>query len=250
MGDETQKCAYCGEPKTPSAEIEGRPVGYRCIPCEEKREKEIQERLEERARIRREAELQERIKTRLDCCGIGERFAGMVFSDYKPTDKKAEKILADCISYTESFTGKSGGSLLMIGSPGTGKNMLAAIICQELIKKDFECKHTTAMKLVRKIKDSWRDKEESEQNVINRMVLPHLLVIDEIGVQFGSATEQLYLTEVINERYEKRRPTILISNLKLSELTAIMGERIIDRFHDDGSKLMVFAWESYRRRAK
>lgn len=103
------------------------------------------------------------------------------------------------------------------------------------------------MKLVRRVKDSWRNKEESEQTVIDSFVLPSLLVIDEIGVQFGSATEQLYLTEVINERYEKRRPTILISNLKLSQLTEVMGERVIDRFYDDGSKFLVFDWPSYRR---
>lgn len=169
----------------------------------------------------------------------------MTFDDYKPTCNNAARVLEACQDYVEAFG--IGASLMMIGSPGTGKNMLAAIIGQELIKREFLFLHTTAMKLIRKVKDSWRNKEQSEQDVISSFVAPDLLVIDEIGVQFGSATEQLYLTEIINDRYEKRRSTILISNLKLSQLAEVMGERAIDRFYDDGSKILVFDWSSYRR---
>jgi DNA replication protein DnaC len=174
----------------------------------------------------------------------------MVFGNYNPTCQRAAKVKADCQEYVSGFKANAGNSLMMVGSPGTGKNMLAAIICQDVVKKGFTALHTTAIKLVRRVKDSWRNKEESEQAVIDYFVTPDLLVIDEIGVQFGSQTEQLYLTEVINDRYERRRPTILISNLKLSQLSDVLGERVVDRFYDDGSKMMVFDWESYRRRAK
>lgn len=225
-----------------------------CPTCSEVREAEYQRQQAEQDRIQNErAErnrldaMQRRITQNLNSCSIGERFIGMTFDDYKPSCDKAKKVLASCMEYTRTFSDKSGANIMMIGSPGTGKNMLAAIVCQEIIKKDFACLHSTAMKLVRKVKDSWRDKEQSEQKVIDSFVAPALLVIDEIGVQFGTPTEQLYLTEIINERYEKRRPTILISNLKLSQLTEVMGERVIDRFYDDGSKFLVFDWPSYRR---
>lgn len=219
----------------------------RCLPCSDKEQAEATAK-----RIEKEAEAAEfmrrrREHNRMAECGIGPRFSGVTFADYAPTCNEAVKVLAQCQSYVDNFGSGKGESLLMLGSPGTGKNMLAAAICLALIKKDFGCISTTAIKLVRKIKASWADKTINEQTIIDSMVAPHLLVIDEIGVQFGSATEQLYLTEIINERYEKRRPTILISNLKLSELTAVMGERVIDRFYDDGSKLMVFSWGSYRR---
>jgi DNA replication protein DnaC len=171
----------------------------------------------------------------------------MTWENYKPVSAHAEKVFIECKAFAENFDSKSGKNLLLIGSPGTGKNMLAAIICQELIKKAFTCSHTTAIKAVRRIKDSWRDKEEGEQEVIDSFIKPSLLVIDEVGVQFGSPTELLYLTEVINERYEKRRPTILISNLTIKQLEEIIGHRIMDRFYEDGSKFLVFNWQSYRR---
>ena len=73
-----------------------------------------------------------------------------------------------------------------------------------------------------------------------------LLVLDEIGVQFGSDAEKLIMFDIINERYEAMRPTILISNLALSGLSEFVGDRIVDRMKENGGKLMVFDWESHR----
>jgi DNA replication protein DnaC len=217
-----------------------------CKHCNDEREKKEEE--SRKAAAARAAEMA--ITKRLEQCNIGQRFRGMTFADYKPSCEKSRRVLAQCQEYVAAFKPESGCNVMMIGSPGTGKNMLSAIIGQEVIKMGYSSLHTTAMKLVRKIKDTWRNKEQSEQDAIDMFVAPALLVIDEIGVQFGSQTEQLFLTEVINERYERRKPTILISNLRMSQIIEIMGERVIDRFYDDGSKMMVFDWQSYRRRSK
>jgi DNA replication protein DnaC len=220
---------------------------FYCVPCTDKLIAADEAAIRaENERYKQEAPSRE-LAQKIGASAIGERFKGMTFADYKPTCEKAVKVFSECQSYVENFKNDSGCNVLMIGSPGTGKNMLAAIIGQEIIKRNSSFFHTTAMKLVRRIKSTWKNNDEDEQKVIDSFVSPSLLVIDEIGVQFGSATEQLFLTEVINERYEKRRPTILISNLKLSQLTEVMGERVVDRFYDDGSKLLVFDWQSYRR---
>ena len=222
----------------------------RCDACVEK---ELADKEEER-RVRKEKHDEEirlsNIQKRLDNSGIGERFIGMSWDDYKPVNAHAEKVFAECQNFVLGFMPKSGNSLLFIGSPGTGKNMLSAIIGQELIENGYTFHSITAMKLIRRIKASWQDKTESEQDVIDMFVQFDLLAIDEVGVQFGSPTEQLFLTEIINERYEQRKPTILISNLTLTQLEDIMGKRVIDRFYDDGSKFLVLNWQSYRRKRK
>jgi len=246
----TATCEDCGAQIETKSFFDGFVPTPVCDDCKVKREAAYLEKVdaENKAKeARRKEQHQLRIATNLRSCSVGERFMGLTFDDYKPTCNNAARVLEACQDYVEAFGINNGASLMMIGSPGTGKNMLAAIIGQELIKRDFLFLHTTAMKLIRKVKDSWRNKEQSEQDVISSFVAPDLLVIDEIGVQFGSATEQLYLTEIINDRYEKRRSTILISNLKLSQLAEVMGERAIDRFYDDGSKILVFDWSSYRR---
>lgn len=68
-------------------------------------------------------------------------------------------------------------------------------------------------------------------------------------MQFGSEAEKLILFEIINTRYEKMRPTILISNLPKDELSAFIGERVIDRMNDGGGCTLAFTWDSYRSRA-
>jgi DNA replication protein DnaC len=80
------------------------------------------------------------------------------------------------------------------------------------------------------------------------MVFPDLLILDEVGVQFGSDTEKLLLFDVLNERYEQRKPTLLLSNLALDGVKAFLGERIYDRLREDGAEAVVFDWDSWRGR--
>jgi DNA replication protein DnaC len=66
-------------------------------------------------------------------------------------------------------------------------------------------------------------------------------------VQFGSDTEKLLLFDILNERYERRRPTILMSNLPRDEVSSYLGERVFDRLREDGGEFISFTWESYRK---
>lgn len=249
---DVRPCCNCGTPVnilSDSFAAEHRNFPVQCDVCKN-RQKE-----EDEAMFRKEMEERERERIReawarkLKNCEIGARFVDMTFDDYKPTTDKARAVLAACEEYVKGFDPKSGANLLMVGACGTGKNMLSAIIGQELMKAGYSFLHTTALKLVRKVKESWRrDAEETEQQAINLFTRPDLLAIDEIGVQFGSPTEQLFINEVINERYEARRPTILISNLTLKQLEEVIGYRAIDRFYEGESKMLVFDWQSYRRK--
>ena len=75
---------------------------------------------------------------------------------------------------------------------------------------------------------------------------PDLLILDEVGVQFGSDAEKLILFEIINTRYQDMKPTILISNLTLVELGKYIGERVVDRMREGGGAILSFDWDSYR----
>jgi DNA replication protein DnaC len=183
---------------------------------------------------------------------IGQRYRGQAWDDYKPATDTARKTLETCRQFATGFKEalETGRCLIMIGGPGTGKNMLSALICQDVAGQGFTALHTTAMKLVRRVKETWgKGSEESESQAIRNFTLPDLLVIDEIGVQFGSTAEQIILTEIINDRYEAMRPTIIISNLTVPQLEDVMGKRVVDRFYEGGGKVLVFNWASWRRRA-
>lgn len=97
------------------------------------------------------------------------------------------------------------------------------------------------------VKDTYRrDSDTSESEIIKRLAFPHLLIIDEIGVQYGSDAEKNILFDIINERYESLRPTILISNLNLPKLAEYAGDRVIDRMKEGGGKVLIFDWKSHR----
>lgn len=246
MGADDGLCGDCGGGLQSLPAVAG--GGAFCPKCMQ-RQREEQDRLDQE---RLERERLERVKAAqvagyLADSQLGVRFVGLGFGDYRPVCEEAAKTLEVCRGFAQEFTGRDGRSLVFVGSPGTGKNMLSAIIGQEVIRRGFSFLHTSATKVVRRFKDSWKRREVTEEEVLRYFVGPDLLVIDEIGVQFGSATEQMYLTEVINDRYEARKSTILLSNLTLTEVEAVLGVRAMERFCEDGSRVLVFAWSSWRR---
>jgi DNA replication protein DnaC len=221
-----------------------------CPVCAEAQAAIERDRLAKEEQERQESVKRAQVRRYLADSCIGERFRGLAFTDYRPVCAGAAKVLQACREFVADFRVGCGVNLVFVGSPGTGKNMLSAIIGQELMDRGFSFLHTTAVKVVRRFKDSWKTPGVTEEEVLRYFVTPDLLVIDEVGVQFGSATEQLYLTEVINDRYESRRSTILLSNLTMKQIEETLGVRAVERFHEDSSRVLVFDWQSYRRGAR
>ena len=53
--------------------------------------------------------------------------------------------------------------------------------------------------------------------------------------------------DVLNTRYENRKPSILLSNIPKEQLSDYLGERVTDRLRENKGKVIGFDWESYRR---
>lgn len=183
---------------------------------------------------------------------VPRRYRGLRLDNFKAENKNQQEVLNIC---KEFVNGKYNTGLIMIGRNGTGKSMLCSIILQELIRNNPDDKngyesykrlYTEAIKLVRSIKKTWnKNSEIDEQDAINKFIIPEVLIIDEIGVQYGSPTEAQFITEIINDRYNQKKATILSGNLTIEEIKGLIGDRVIDRFRDDG-KVLVFDWNSYR----
>lgn len=207
------------------------------IEAEQKTEKERKD-----AYVRQAA-----INSRLHNAMIAPRFKDKTFENYRPESDGQKKAVETCEWFLENWD-KSVG-LIFIGGPGTGKNHLACALIKKFVAENVKAAlMTEAIKIIRTIKESWRKDGETETQAIKRFIEPDLLVIDELGVQFGSDTEKMYLTEIINDRYNYMKPTILIGNLTPDEIKQIIGERAFDRFRE-GGKVVVFNWQSHRGKA-
>lgn len=162
------------------------------------------------------------------------------------TDKQ-KKVLDEAVWLLKnpSFTGA-----IFIGNTGTGKTQLATSLAIEFIKKGINCLYTTVFDIMLKIKRSWKDKSDLyEDEVIDRYSSKNILIIDEVGVQFESETERLYITKIIDIRYNNLLPTILIGNVTIKELNNIIGDRAIRRIKENG-KILIFDWEGISIRNK
>jgi DNA replication protein DnaC len=182
-------------------------------------------------------------KQHLINCGISPRYLDVSLSTIKPTAEQAKVYK----SITEYLEARSVSSLIIAGMVGTGKTLLAQALAQDLLKAKRKFVFSTARQIIRDIRSTWkRDSDRSEDEVIAMYVNTDYLFIDEVGIQYGTESEQIAMFDIINGRYEYERPTILITNLDIIGLKEIMGERIIDRLRQDGGELLAFNWKSLR----
>jgi len=87
------------------------------------------------------------------------------------------------------------------------------------------------------IKLDWKEKNDGW--FISQMKNIPLVVIDEIGVSYGTDMERTELFDMFNHRWEQMLPTIIISNLPASpkkedeqSIANYLGTRLMDRLCD------------------
>ena len=180
---------------------------------------------------------------------IPERFKDRTLDSYIAKTTGQKDALAFAKEYAENFDQvlKTGRSCIFVGKPGTGKTHLAIGIALSIMQHQQSALFVTVQRLIRRVKDSWYTKEETESEVIDAYASPDLLILDEVGVQFGSEFEKQVLFDVLNERYENLKPSILLSNIPSEQLSDYLGERVTDRLRENKGRMIGFNWDSYRK---
>jgi DNA replication protein DnaC len=205
------------------------------------------------ARIAKEAKEAEAAKSRMIAeahrkNGLPDLFDEKRFADFSASTDRQKRALSITSKFAESFIAnqESGNSLILAGKPGTGKTHLAAAVLNAVCDAGIRGYFISAAKAIRLVKDTYRrDSERSEQQALDSLIEQPLLILDEVGVQVGSEHEKMLMFEIINERYQWRMSTILISNLYVKEISDFLGDRVVDRFRENGA-VVAFDWESHR----
>jgi len=233
--------------------IDGRQIKEtQCPNCREEELKQIQQKEQEEATRRQAILRKERIENNLSKSMIPPRFKNKNFAAFE-TDQNSrkEKILNICKNYAQNFASirQKGTSLILTGNTGTGKTHLACSIAEYIMENhNLTALFLRASQATRTVKETYsKHSDQTEKAAIESFLMPDLLILDEIGVQFGTDTEKLIIFEIINGRYENLKPTILLSNLAVENLKQYLGERILDRMKEDSGKLLIFDWESNRK---
>ena len=208
------------------------------------------ERVADDVANREAAERQKRLEARLDRAGIPQRFRSKTFASFSVNHDGQEAALAIAMEFANHFDTHAacGTTAVFSGLPGTGKSHLAIAAGQEIMKKTTVL-YISAIDAVRMIRDTWRrDAPRTESQVIAELAGVGLLILDEIGVQHGTESEQVLLFDIIDKRYRDLRPMILLTNLNKSGMKTFLGDRSFDRLRESGS-WTVFDWPSLRPKA-
>jgi DNA replication protein DnaC len=204
--------------------------------------------VEEQRRVAEEEEQrQRRMEQRLSMSGIPQRFRDRTFDNFIADTEPKRHALAVAVEFAAEFSDhyERGTTVIFSGKPGTGKSHLALAAAMSVMKSKTAL-YINALDLIRMVRDTWRrDSEMSEVNVLNELSTVGLLVIDEIGVQYGTDGEQVILFDVLNRRYRDLMPTILLTNLGKAGMKEFLGERSFDRLREGGI-WVAFDWESHR----
>lgn len=122
----------------------------------------------------------------------------------------------------------NGTAILLHGERGRGKTQLAAELIREALEAGRTARYMELVDFFRALRDTFGTKEPS-QKVIDQMVRPWLLVLDECHERSDTRWENIELTGVVSKRYNEERPTILISNLTREKLAEAFGPSAISR---------------------
>jgi DNA replication protein DnaC len=221
-------------------------IWTKCPACEViRREAEAAEalRLERQQAERRHAD-------RLRCARVPVRFIGRTFDTFKASTDAQQSALTIARDYAEQFAENSrrGQGLIFSGLPGTGKSHLAGAILQSMLHRDV-C-YVTCLDMIREVRDAWRKgSDRSELQVLGTLGALDLLVIDEVGVQYGTEGEQTIIFDILDRRYRDVRPTVILTNQDKAGLKTFIGERTFDRLTET-CRWVSFDWSSYRAQAR
>jgi len=214
-----------------------------CIEAEHARHFAEQDRRRLAALEQRRQEQHEEALTRANLRG---RFRHVSFATFSAETPAQQRVLKACHDFAAGPL-DAWRVLLLLGTPGSGKTHLGAAMAHTVIARGRSALMLTARELVRRLRATWaRDSSETEQDVIDHLARCSLLVLDELGVGFGTDAELVQLLDVIDTRYRECRPTVVISNLTAEQLRVLLGERLSDRIRE-ASELHLCTWPSHRR---
>ena len=134
-------------------------------------------------------------------------------------------------------------NILLLGPPGVGKTHLAIALGIQAIEKGFSVLYRSVFDLAKDISTL------SEKELVEFLLAPHLLIIDELGMKNLNYNATELLLEIIHRRYQNKS-IIIATNRPLEDWGKILGDNaaasaILDRFLEN-VHIIKITGKSYR----
>ncbi len=189
----------------------------------------------------------------LDECGVSERHGSVAASLDKLKGKdcwtpQERSAYAKAVGAVRKQLTAGRHAFAIIGQLGRGKTQIASTAVLQAIRQHGRpAKIITALKLLGDLKARYSDRRgAAELDWLRAWSCPWLLVIDEFQERLGAENEQVHLTAMVDERYQRCLPTVLMGNITLDQFAAVVGSSIADRCNEGGGIVVCEGWPSFR----
>ena len=140
--------------------------------------------------------------------------------------ERMNEIIIQCKNYVDTFS-KDSCSLFFLGKTGLGKTFISSMIAKALIDKGFNVVFDSINNfLIRAENDHFG---RSNGNTVETILNADLVILDDLGSEFSTPFNNSTIYNIINTRINMGVPTIVSTNLSLSELNEKYDDRIISR---------------------
>lgn len=142
------------------------------------------------------------------------------------------KIYGYCQSYAAEFS-PSSDNLLMLGQTGLGKTHLSLAIAYAVTERGFGVVYNSTQKLMDRLEagkfSRQEDGRERYMDELSHLLSCDLLILDDLGTEFFTQFTTSTLYNLINTRMTEGRPTIINTNLEISQIEEKYSQRMVSR---------------------
>lgn len=175
-------------------------------------------------RAQEAADLERRVLSGLEASGAGERALHAAAS---PAQTQALEAAQKWLG-AKPIDREYAVWLVLLGGTGTGKTVAATWALREALRQGESAYFRTTSRLSRL---SGFDEGARELAMLSEC---GLLVLDDVGAEAQTAWGSGLLQELLDNRHQGYRRTIITSNLSANDFKARLGERMTDRIREDG----------------
>lgn len=138
-------------------------------------------------------------------------------------------ILGRCIRFVKQYP-EEGRNIMFTGTTGVGKTFLSNCIAKAMIERCHSVVYLTATELFNLFSRGCFSYEEEASDEVDHYILDSdILIIDDLGTERANSFTVSKLFYCINERYVRKKGTIISTNLKPGEIRDLYSERIASR---------------------
>ena len=225
------------------------PVVCECMKAEERKRKEREEQEEKQRQL-------DRLR---GASLLGDRYRNTTFDKTnldRPED--FQRAYDRCLKYCQipNVALEHGYGLYIYGDSGTGKTHLTACMCNSLMSQMKQCLFTNFFEISKLIQSTWSGDADASV-VIKRICDVDFLFLDDLGTEILTKNGednwlQGQVFDIINKRYNNKKPTIFSSNYSMNELIRDRGmmKKTVDRIGEMSTAMIHLSGDSYRRKSK